>query len=161
MEAQLIQLVYVKYQNNHFTKTSNKDHKLLIRQTGNRTEFSANTSDFPHEFVILYHQTCTFICHHGMVQLAYLRRNTNGLSFTPTLQLTNTSYLHRLRAEQYGVINPSQAKDFYHFQNPQTGSGAQAASYSMYKDKAIPLQALTGPEVSRRLRLPDFKTIGT
>jgi len=27
--------------------------------------------------------------------------------------------------------------------------------------KAIPLQAWTGPEVSRRLRLPDFKAIGT
>jgi hypothetical protein len=27
--------------------------------------------------------------------------------------------------------------------------------------KAIPLQALTGSEVSSRLRLPDFKTIGT
>ena len=26
---------------------------------------------------------------------------------------------------------------------------------------AIPLQALRDPEVSRRLRLPDFKTIGT
>jgi hypothetical protein len=30
-----------------------------------------------------------------------------------------------------------------------------------YKGKAIPLQAWTGPEVSRRLRLPDFKIIGT
>jgi hypothetical protein len=29
------------------------------------------------------------------------------------------------------------------------------------KGKAISLQALTGPEGSRRLRLPDFKTIGT
>jgi hypothetical protein len=29
------------------------------------------------------------------------------------------------------------------------------------KGKAIPLQALTGPEVSRKMRLPDFKTIGT
>jgi hypothetical protein len=29
------------------------------------------------------------------------------------------------------------------------------------KDTAIPLQALTGSEGSRRLRLPDFKTIGT
>jgi hypothetical protein len=29
------------------------------------------------------------------------------------------------------------------------------------KGKAIPLQALTGPEGSRRLRLPDFKTIST
>jgi hypothetical protein len=31
---------------------------------------------------------------------------------------------------------------------------------SIYKGKAIPLQAWTGPEGSRRLRLPDFKTIG-
>ena len=29
------------------------------------------------------------------------------------------------------------------------------------KGKAISLQAWTGPEGSRRLRLPDFKTIGT
>jgi hypothetical protein len=29
------------------------------------------------------------------------------------------------------------------------------------RGKAIPLQALTGPEGSRRLRLPDFKTIDT
>jgi hypothetical protein len=27
--------------------------------------------------------------------------------------------------------------------------------------KVIPVQALTGPEGSRRLRLPDFKTVGT
>jgi len=29
------------------------------------------------------------------------------------------------------------------------------------KSKAVPLQAWTGPEGSRRLRLPDFKTVGT
>jgi hypothetical protein len=29
------------------------------------------------------------------------------------------------------------------------------------KGKAIPLQAWTGPEGYRRLRLPDFKTIST
>jgi hypothetical protein len=29
------------------------------------------------------------------------------------------------------------------------------------KGKAIPLQVWTGPEGSRRLRLPYFKTIGT
>jgi hypothetical protein len=29
------------------------------------------------------------------------------------------------------------------------------------KGKAISLQAWTGPEGSRRLRLPDFKTVGT
>jgi len=30
-----------------------------------------------------------------------------------------------------------------------------------HKGKAIPLQAWTGPEGSRRLRLPDFKTVST
>jgi hypothetical protein len=29
------------------------------------------------------------------------------------------------------------------------------------KGKAIPLQAWTGPEGSRRMRLPDFMTVGT
>ena len=29
------------------------------------------------------------------------------------------------------------------------------------KGKAIPLQSWTDPEGSRRLRLPDFKTVGT
>jgi len=29
------------------------------------------------------------------------------------------------------------------------------------KGKAIPLQAWTGPEGSRRLRRPDLKTVGT
>jgi hypothetical protein len=29
------------------------------------------------------------------------------------------------------------------------------------KDKTVPLQAWTGPEGSKRLRLPDFKTFGT
>jgi hypothetical protein len=29
------------------------------------------------------------------------------------------------------------------------------------KGKAIPLQAWTGPEGSRRLRFPDIKTLGT
>jgi hypothetical protein len=31
----------------------------------------------------------------------------------------------------------------------------------IYEGKAIPLQPWTGPEGSRRLRLPDFTTIGT
>jgi hypothetical protein len=32
--------------------------------------------------------------------------------------------------------------------------------HDFYDVKAIPLQAWTSPEVSRRLKLPDFKTIG-
>jgi len=41
------------------------------------------------------------------------------------------------------------------FKNPLIGSKGKG------KGKAIPLQACTGPEASRKLRLPDFKTIGT
>ena len=33
--------------------------------------------------------------------------------------------------------------------------------YYAVKGKATPLQAWTGPEGSRRLRLPDFETVGT
>jgi hypothetical protein len=34
-------------------------------------------------------------------------------------------------------------------------------AYGKGKGKATPLQALTGPKGSSRLRLPDFKTVGT
>jgi len=34
-------------------------------------------------------------------------------------------------------------------------------TFTQGKEKATPLQAWTDPEGSRRLRLPDFKTIGT
>jgi hypothetical protein len=33
--------------------------------------------------------------------------------------------------------------------------------YVVIKGKVIPLQAWAGPDGSRRLRIPDFKTIGT
>jgi len=36
-----------------------------------------------------------------------------------------------------------------------------ATELNYVKGKAIPLQAWAGPEGSRRLRLPYFKTIGT
>jgi hypothetical protein len=41
------------------------------------------------------------------------------------------------------------------------GLNQPVTEMSKGKGKAIPLQALTDPEGSRRLRLPDFKTIGT
>jgi len=37
----------------------------------------------------------------------------------------------------------------------------QYTSRGKSKGKAIPLQAWTGPEGSRKLRLPNYKTIGT
>ena len=49
----------------------------------------------------------------------------------------------------------------------QTFGGAQCIiTFTAYickkvEGKAIPLQAWTGPEGSRRLKFPDFKTIGT
>jgi len=43
----------------------------------------------------------------------------------------------------------------------QTVAVSWQFSVDYIKGKAIPLQAWTGPEVSRRLRLPDFKIIGT
>jgi hypothetical protein len=39
--------------------------------------------------------------------------------------------------------------------------GSLTYAYKVVKGKAIPLQASIGPEGSRRLRLPDFKTVGT
>jgi hypothetical protein len=41
------------------------------------------------------------------------------------------------------------------------GPGIVLKMLCIVKGKAIPLEALRGPEVSRSLRLPDFKTIGT
>jgi len=38
---------------------------------------------------------------------------------------------------------------------------AAGTSTNKWYKKAIPLQAWTGPEGSRRFRLPDFKTIST
>jgi hypothetical protein len=42
-----------------------------------------------------------------------------------------------------------------------SGLGTSFSPSPHYKLKAIPLRTLTGPEGSRRLRLPDFKTIDT
>jgi hypothetical protein len=48
------------------------------------------------------------------------------------------------------------------FQNSYyTTVGSHNLTHGKVKGKAILLQAWTGPEGSRRLRLPDFKTIGT
>jgi hypothetical protein len=41
------------------------------------------------------------------------------------------------------------------------GAGSNLFKTGKGKGKAIPLQAWRGPEGSRRLRLPDFKTVGT
>jgi hypothetical protein len=40
-------------------------------------------------------------------------------------------------------------------------AGDEIKTFLNNKDKAIPLQTWTSPEGSRKLRLPDFKTVGT
>jgi len=51
---------------------------------------------------------------------------------------------------QFSVIN-----------DKETGTLHEGKYKGKGKGKTIPLQAWTGPEDSRRVRLPDFKTIGT
>jgi len=69
-------------------------------------------------------------------------------------------YSESLLAGRYGVRNPATAR----FSLPvQSGVVAHLAycTVGKVKGKAIPLQAWTGPVGPRRMRLPDFKTIGT
>jgi len=51
-------------------------------------------------------------------------------------------------------------QEYEHIQKLKTISYKSPLS-TLKKGKAIPLQAWTGPEGSRRLRFPDFKTFGT
>jgi hypothetical protein len=54
----------------------------------------------------------------------------------------------------------TQTSDFKHYER-FTLIDLKFTYKQTVKGKATPLQALTGPEGFRRLRLPDFKTIGT
>ena len=56
--------------------------------------------------------------------------------------------------------NVCKLKTTYHGHTVLLEDGTHVADTSL-KDKALPLQAWTGPEDSRRLRIPDFKTIST
>jgi len=59
--------------------------------------------------------------------------------------------VYMLKTAPMGVMGP-----------PSLRYGSCAGTHQCkVKGKAIPLQAWTGPEGSRRLRLPDFKTIST
>ena len=63
-------------------------------------------------------------------------------------------YVSRIRVKGRNVISHTNISSYLWFMYISKGKGKG-------KGKAIPLQAWTGPEGSRKLRLPDFKTIGT
>jgi hypothetical protein len=51
--------------------------------------------------------------------------------------------------------------DWIEYKNYLQSASSKIPINISHLGKAIPLQAWAGPEVSRRLRLPDFKTLGT
>jgi hypothetical protein len=63
-----------------------------------------------------------------------------------------------LKAQMFS-INPCTQYDFR--ENIHNDRYSYSGKKVKANGKAIPSQAWTGPEGSRRLRLPDFKTVGT
>jgi len=66
--------------------------------------------------------------------------------------------MHVVRTQKMYVVRTQKM----HVVRTQKSLSKDSYVYNQYvKVKAIPLQAWTGHEGSRTLRLPDFKTIGT
>jgi len=65
--------------------------------------------------------------------------------------------------ENYLLLNDTVGGSYciHNFEVKGKAKGTFQQRHEMGKGKAIPLQTWTGPEGSRKLRLPDFKTIGT
>ena len=63
--------------------------------------------------------------------------------------------------------NPNQPRNWMQIEGPSCSNHCSAKyththpTATTVNGTAVPLQAWTGPEVSRRFRIPDFKTIGT
>jgi hypothetical protein len=93
---------------------------------------------------------------------------SNLASFAPScaIHVCQTRPLSKIaHANRFVMIIPSNCSAcpvMHPKQNPTTLKSEALRSLKMpVKGKEIPLQAWTGPQVSRRLRLPDFKTFGT
>ena len=74
---------------------------------------------------------------------------SNFISLAFTQSLENTALETVSASEMLVSVSPEDSCTV-HMSNTVKGRG-----------KAIPIQAWTCPECSRRLRLPDFKTVGT
>ena len=79
------------------------------------------------------------------------------LIFTPTF--TTKALLH---SKKVARNNTHQTTRCHNLEDHSTNLHGRENlhSYTPQKGKAIPLQAWTGPEGSKRLRIPDFKIIG-
>jgi len=66
-----------------------------------------------------------------------------------------------LKSSQQTFLLLLQTRNTFKLSGIFKSSHSNSPSIYNYKGKAIPLQAWTGPKGSRRLRIPDFKTIGT
>jgi len=106
-----------------------------------------------HQCRVLGPALCCACLARGACQLLLQKQNENQcLGLTqgherPALLLRRTAYLSNPLKDG---INTSQRTQC-----------AFIRKTSRYEGKAIPFQAWTGPEGFKRLRLPDFKTIGT
>jgi hypothetical protein len=90
--------------------------------------------------------------------------NSNIITARPHKPPRHTHYAEFLPGRHYRCSNslPGKLLNVNGVLAEEYGFPVETATqHRNVKGKAIPLQAWTGPEVSRRLRLPDFKTVGT
>jgi len=78
--------------------------------------------------------------------------------------LTGSPIVQKKKEEKRAYLMGNKVKEMVH--NSKSNNSDKMVTVAAVKNvrdtlKAIPLQAWTGPEGSRSLRLPDFKTIGT
>jgi hypothetical protein len=75
----------------------------------------------------------------------------------------SASHIHCATSRKVAGSIPDSVFGIFHWHNPSGRTMALGLTQPltvMNKGKGIPLQAWTGPESSRRLRIPHFKTIG-
>jgi len=140
--------VYAFVNNNRYFFTS----KLLLRQVKSVVNCGGTNNTVPSNSLSRYvhlqvqslswevHQDqWTFLCHRQSYSFTFgVLQHCNSQSVLPLCCLMITV--------QYRQSSPSSQQNWLIWHS---------------KVKATPLQAWTGPTSSRRLRLPDFKTIGT
>ena len=70
-----------------------------------------------------------------------------------------TGYPETLLQTKKYKCTPTISTEIQYIQNNNCTPKCQASSHTHIKGKAVPLQAWSGPEGSRKLRFPDFMTM--